>query len=868
MNTRSTGRSKRRLRVAAFIAVTAAALGIAAFFAVGSLGGQHHTVLTIKYVAPKSAPTDADQGKDADSGGAQFTVGLGGKENRTETSARDYWFFHQRAYPNKVTPSGAYAQALRQTLALNGPSAHGLLHTLSTTWAPLGPNPITPLGADANFTSGTFAGSVPYAGRVSAVAPAPSNSSVIYVGGANGGVWKSINGGSTWAPAWPTTMASFSIGSIAVNPNNASDVWVGTGEANNSGDSYFGNGLYHSTNGGTTWARVDTAHQFQGCFISSVDLVPSGTSTPTVNAAVLEFPGVPDSACTSAKRGLWHITNANTSTPTLTHESMPTSSPGCGTPCQAPNNFASVPSSPSTIFVSGYLEGIWESTNGGASWSQVINTSGYYREAVSAYSKTTIYIALSDGSGLGFGGLYKVTNAGLSTEAITTLNVGATSNSPCTYPGQGGGQCAYDLTVAADPSNASYVFVGGIRLYRFTTAGSNTGTPIGYGGGAGNIHVDQHASIFDKSGNLWEGNDGGVWALPAASVTTGVRAFVNHNGSGSSALGITELNGWITGSYTGSSSTDRLIAGTQDNGTVKYTPATGMNWKEDHGGDGGASAYINPSTYFASFYGTGVYRTTDGGGCGSTSCSAYSQVFSSTDPAEFYPPLEQDPGNLTTLYRGTDGIYRTTNATATTPTWTLISPHWSPGSGSMAPVTAIGVQKATSPAYVYAGVDATCGSTSCTAPPKLEYTHNATASTPTWAAGSGLPGRFITDIWVNPSTPSNAILTESGFNGTTSGTFGHVFKTSNGGATWVNISGNLPNVPVNAIAVDPSNPAKIFLGTDTGVFYTTTGTSSPPTWASLNGSTLPATVVMDLILQNGKLIAATHGRSVFVAPEP
>lgn len=864
-------RSKRRLWVAVFGVAAAAATATGVAFATGLAGGGHSRAMsTIRYVAPRPAAKDDDGKRDPDAGAANLTPGPLG-EHGNEVSARDFWFFHQRAYPSRVVPAGALARAMRQTLALSHSATGDQATTTSTSWTALGPNPISVLGADANWNSGSFAGATPFAGRVSAVAPAPGNATVIYVGAANGGVWKSTTAGVSWTSVWPTTMASFSIGSIAVNPNNASDVWVGTGEANGSGDAYFGNGLYHSTNGGTTWTRVDTSHQFQGCFVSSLALVPSGTSTPTVNAAVLEFPGVSNPACSSSKRGIWHITNANTSTPTLTHESMPTSKPQCsnGTsavPCQAPNNFTSVASSPNTIFASGYLEGVWRSTNGGASWTQIVTATGYYREAVSAYNASTVYLALSDGSG-NWGGLYKITNAGSSSQAITALNGAAATDSPCTYPSAGNGICWYALTVAADPKNANYVFVGGTRLYRFTTSESNAGTNIGYGGGVGNIHVDQHATVFDNAGNLWEGDDGGVAELPGGYVVGGVHNFVDRDGAGTSALGITEFNGWLTGSYTGTSTTDRLLGGTQDNGTVRYAHATGLNWREDHGGDGGASAYINTLTYFASYFGTAVYRTTDGGNCGSASCPAYSQVFSSSDPAEFYAPLEQDPGNPTTLYRGTDAIYRTTTATAASPSWTMISPHWSP-SGSTAPVTAIGVQKAASPAYLYAGVDATCGSSGCSAAPKLEYTHNATAATPTWSVGSGLPGRYITDIWVNPANPANAILTESGFNGSTSATSGHVFKTTNGGASWVNISGNLPNVPVNAIAVDPANAAKIFLGTDTGVFSTTTGTSSPPTWANLNGSTLPGTVVMDLILQNGQLIAATHGRGVWVAPEP
>jgi hypothetical protein len=823
--------NRRRLRSGAAILLVLGVLGAAAFFAVGHFtGASHAKIATIAYHAPKSHGKVASKGEPG-----EMTVRGEGKENN-EISARDKWFFHQRAYPNKVTPAGALDRAMQQTISLRRSSTDR--ETAAIPWSRIGPNPIATIGPDASFNSGTYGGAMPVAGRVSAIAPAPSNSSIVYLGGANGGIWKTTNGGTSWAPVWPTTMASFSIGSIAVNPANANDVWVGTGEANNSGDTYYGNGLYHSTNGGTSWTRVDKSNQFAGCFISGLDFV----STSVVNAAVLEFPGVPNPACATSKRGVWHITNASGTTPTLTHVSLP------GSSYQAPNNFASVSSSPNTIYVATYLEGIWRSVNGGASWVKIINASGYYRQAVSAYNVSTVYLVLSDSNGLGFGGLYRIGNANGSSPTITPIANAASSNSPCTYPNSGGGQCSYDLTVAADPTNVNRSFVGGIRVYRFTYAGKVTpGTPIGYGGNAGKIHVDQHATIFDSAHNMWEGSDGGAYRLPVSQLGVAAPAFTNRNGSGGTALGISEFTGWTSGStFSGSA----FIGGLQDNGTVKYMPTTGLNWRMDHGGDGGASAYINSNTYFASYYGTGVFRTTTGGNCSPQPCQSYKQVFSSSDNAEFYPPMEQDLGNLTTLYRGTDRIWRTVNATAATPSWSAISPHFS------APVTAIGVQKAAAPAYLYAGVDA--GSST---PTRVYYTHNGTAASPTWSYVAAPNNRYVTDIWVSPANAARAVLTESGFGG------GHVYKTINGGATWTNISGNLPNVPVNAIAVDPSNENKVFLGTDTGVFWTTTGTAASPTWSNTSTG-LPNTTVMDIRIDGTRLVAATHGRSAWVATKP
>jgi hypothetical protein len=805
--------------VRAAVIVVLGALGAAPLFAVSTLTGGRH----VSIVVPKTHGYATAKG---DPGAAAMTVTGEGREHN-EISARDKWFFHQRAYPSKTTPAGALERAMKQTIALRRSAPQPA--AVNPTWVRVGPNPIAKIGPDALAASGQFGGAPPLSGRVSAIAPAASNANIVYLGGANGGVWKSINAGGSWAPVWPNNQPSFSIGAIAVNPTNASDVWVGTGEANGSGDTYYGNGIFHSTNGGSSWVKVGGT-TFNGCFVSDLAIV----SSTTVNAAVLEFPGVTNPACATSKRGVWRTTTTGTSWSKI---SLP------GTVYNAPSDFTQATGAPSTIYLATYIDGVWRSTNGGASWTKLsISLPAYYRSAVSAYNSSTFYLVLNASDRAGFGGLYRIGNA-LASPAKTTISPGASTNTACTYPSQGGGQCFYDLTVAADPTNINRSFVGGIRVFRYTYAGAPTaGTPIGYGGTAGKIHVDQHATIFDSAHNMWEGSDGGAYRLPATQLGATTPAFLNRNGTGGTALGITEFNGWTSGSYGGGT----FLGGTQDNGTVKYNsvPApncgtAGLNWCMDHGGDGGASAFLNANTYWASYSGPAVFKTTDGG-------TSYSQVFSSGDPAEFYPPMEQNRANANMLYRGTDRIWRSPTGGG----FFAISPHFSGA------VSAIGVEKATSPAYLYAGVD-----NGSSTPSRIYYTHNGSLASPTWFIGTGIPDRYITDIWVNPANHSNAILTLSGF-GTS-----HLYRTTNGGASWTTMNGNLPNVPVNSVAVDPANVNKVFLGTDTGVFWTTNGTAASPTWVNSSVG-LPNTTVMDIRVDGDSLVAATHGRSVWRAAKP
>ena len=620
------------------------------------------------------------------------------------------------------------------------------------------------------------------------------------------------------------------MGAIAVDPSNTQNVWAGTGEPNASGDSYYGAGIYKSTNGGTSWARQGGATFLEGCFVYDIAIV---TSTIVV-AAVAEWPGVTKPTCTVAQRGIWRTVNGGTSWSLITLPNVVN--------YQLPTDLAQPTSPKTTIYAAVYNEGVWRSTDGGATWAKLTGlvappstTRGVLAVAPSAPG--VLYVAFATNTSFGnLAGVWKSTNANNGSPAAPTFSqvVPQTGfDGPCNYPFDSYGQCEYDLDLAVDPADPTTFFLGGIRLFKYTNSGA-VGTPVAYGSCSTCIHVDQHAAAFGPGPKLWIGNDGGVYT--GVSPYTG---FTSRNGGG---LAITEFNGWTSGSL---SST--FIGGTQDNGTTKFTTATGLNWEMTHGGDGGASAFQSPSIFYTSYYGNNVYRTLNGG-------SSYTNISPGWggDGGEFYPPLEMSPTSLTTLYRGTDRIWRTTNAASAPPTWTAISPHF-------APVSAIGLAKSNAN-VIYAGFDAS--------PMAIRYTTNALAATPTWTLvpAAQIPNRYVTDFSVNPSSPGIAYATFSGFNATTPTKPGHVFKTVNGGSTWTNVTGNLPDVPVNAISVDYAKNV-LYVGTDIGVFWSVDGGTS---WGRGGTGTtgLPNVPVMDVRLDKNLLVAATHGRSVFSVQAP
>jgi hypothetical protein len=248
-------------------------------------------------------------------------------DNDDHVRERSEWFLRGRTVPGKSAAEQrlrAYktkmqAQELRQRLAGTAPSSFQSPAS-SATWTPLGP---VPLASDA--TGDGFQDYHQVSGRATAVAidPADPTGNTVYIGGAQGGVWKSTNAASatandvTWTPI-TDDQATLSIGSIAIQPGNSvpanSVILVGTGEADNSADSYFGLGILLSTNAGASWTLISTANSgalsFSG--LGGTQIAFSTANTNTVVAAMAATSdGVTDGALTSSTyRGLYTSTDA------------------------------------------------------------------------------------------------------------------------------------------------------------------------------------------------------------------------------------------------------------------------------------------------------------------------------------------------------------------------------------------------------------------------------------------------------------------------------------------------------------------------------------------------------------------------------
>ena len=543
-----------------------------------------------------------------------------------DPGARMDYFYRQRAYPLRTIRPGAL-QAARAAFAAKWPAAvraqRAQLAPSAAGWVPFGPSPLLDFGAR-------------FAGRVTAIALDPSNAARLYIGGAQGGVWRSDDGGANWTPLTDGE-CSLAMGSLAVDPVTPTIVYAGTGEANLSGDSYYGCGVLRSTNAGATWTRLG-AQDFGTVSISRI-LVDQATAGSPTSSTVLAST---DLNIASGCNGVLKSTNSGATWTGVLG--------GCV------SDLLQDPSNPSTLYAAVRFTGVFKSINGGTTWQLLsggfpTTNFGRITLAISASQPSVLYAALQS-SNLDLLGMFKSTDAG-----ATWLPVAGASGLSCNQ------QCWYDLVVTVDPTNPDLVYFGGVPLYRSSDGGTSFAV-ISNG-----IHVDQHALVIDPQNPsvLWAGNDGGMYRSADYGST-----WADLN----SGLSITQFYPGVS-AFPGTGY--QLLGGTQDNGTLEYdgSPA----WPQVFCCDGGFTAvnFQTPTTAFVECQWNlcGPYRR-DAASGGFVSKSA---GINFGDRALFIPPLVMDPVNPQVLYFGTTTLYRTGDNGET---WAANSPGFGPSISAIA----------------------------------------------------------------------------------------------------------------------------------------------------------------------------------------
>jgi hypothetical protein len=693
----------------------------------------------------------------------------------------------QRSYPfTTVPPHLKRIEAVRQfrgSFSLSGSPAL----MAPGDWTSIGPAPLTTTSSS---------------GRVSAIAVHPTNPQTIYVGGAQGGVWKSVNGGSSWTPLGDT-QCSLAIGSIALDPQNPNIVYVGTGEQNYSGDSYYGCGVLKSTDGGQTWTTLGSSifdTTTGGAQIGRLIVIPSGTSAPSTTILA------------GTSFGFYRSTDGGVN---WTQTTIPGSANRHVTDIVVDPRDTRIVFAAFTTAFSNSANGIYKSTDNGISFARVTQglpatSFGRAALALAATNPDSMYVAIHSTADGRLLGIYRSANAGSTWTQLTATRATCAT------------QCWYDIVISVDPRNSSIIYFGGVQLFKSTDAGATFNT-IGT-----SIHVDQHAFAFDPStaGTLYAGNDGGIWK----SSDNGA-AFTSLNTN----LAITQFWGGLS---FGSAGPGELLGGTQDNGTVAYSGTT--SWPRTIGGDGGFTA-VNPLTGMA--FGETQWNVSAGGVFRSASYTGPFTLASngisspSTELGVFIPPLRMDMERPHTLYFGTRRLYRTRD---NGDTWVAINS----GAGKSA-TTNISVMAAAASDSNVVYVATTDGNVQLTTDGGLTWRNRIV----------GLANRYVSDIVVHRSNADIAYVVLSGFG------VPHVWKTENGGVTWTSISAGLPDMPVNAIALLPDG--SLVIGADLGVYRSANDGAS---WQPFgNGLPNVAVQDVVYHAPSSTLVAATHGRSAFAA---
>ena len=659
-----------------------------------------------------------------------------------------------------------------------------------------------------------FMGPTNIGGRITDIEVPADDTSTIYLGAATGGILKSIDNGESWENIFANAEV-ISIGDLAIDPNNSNVIYAGTGEANASSFSFLGNGIYKSTDAGANWMHMGLQNS---AYIGRVIVDYQNSNRIFVAACGNLFTPNPDRGIYRSDDGgiTWNrklfVTDSTSSIDIVQHPTNPLILYAAMWERARGLNYRNS---------FGYSSGIYKSTDGGDSWQKLQNgipaDYPYGRIGICiAPSNSDMLYAFCDGEYSV--DVYRSNNGGTS---WTQVNDGA-------LQGMNSNFGWYFGQVRVDPANANRLYVMGVDMYRSDNAGSSWIHLAGYFNFY-DIHVDQHAMLIDPvSGRILEGNDGGLYV----SYTNGDTWRKINN------LPLTQFYDIEIDQQ----NPERLYGGTQDNNTIRTLTGATDDWQAILGGDGFYSLvdYTDPDVIYAEYQWGELNKSTDGG-YGWT--SMVDQM--TGDRKNWSAPVVMDPQNHSVLYFGTFRVWKTSTAGYG---WVPVSPDLTKGyDGSTWHTVSTLAISPLNTNIVLAGTD----------DGKVHISTNAGTS---WTDISyGLPDRTITRVAADPFDESAIYATLSGFRWDEA--VPHVYRSPDLGATWIDISGNLPDLPVNAIAFDPQQQDHIFVGTDAGVYYTTDG--GELWWGLGDGLGNVPVTAMKIHADTRKLVVGTYGLSAY-----
>jgi hypothetical protein len=736
------------------------------------------------------------------------------------------------------TRSKAIARMEEQQDTLRARPASPQTNALLAAWTPIGPDPI-PNGQTLTVTT-------PVSGRVTAIDVHPTNPDIVYIGTAQGGVYRSLDGGVTWTALLDNAL-SLAIGAVRVAPSQPDTVYIGTGEPNFSTDSYYGVGVYRIDNASTApvvSGPFGSAAPFQGRGIGEIIVHPTNPAMIWV-ASTSAASSINGSAAppTLSNRGIYRADNATSASPTFVQMPFPFANQNLSV-----RDIEIDPLNPDLLVSNVVANGGGIVVYNNATVSPATSAVGVQRATWSSTqtSELVAEFAIQHTVGAPQPTMYAATG-NLGGRVLISTDGGVTwvqqiDNNFCTA------QCFYDIAIDTDPVDPTRVYLGGSPNLPFGISVNSGATFVSSSTG---LHVDSHVITVSPSNPnvIYFGSDGGVYR----SDTSGA-AWTARNTAGLLATQFMGLD-------THPTDPNIMIGGTQDNGTERYTSAGA--WTRTDFGDGGYSvidqssssivAFNQYHTYFNASNLTAYAFTTNPAafenwtvrGCNG---GVANDGITCTAVINFYAPLERGPGTPNTIYYGSDRLYRSadTGDNHTTVSQTFTSP-----------LSAIGISPQDDNVRIIGLNDGRILGTSTGATTLVDLDPS-----------NAVPAAYVTRAVIAPNDPNTAYVTLALFNAPQiyrTNTLSSFAEQGLAAPTWTAISGaatGLPQVPVNAFLVSPSGSV-LFAGTDIGVYVSSDGGSN---WFPY-GTGLPRVAVFDLAFNSqGLLRAATHGKGVYQIP--
>ncbi len=684
-------------------------------------------------------------------------------------------------------------------------------------------------------------------GRISCIAVHPEDRQIWYIAAASGGVWKTVNAGTTFTPVFQNE-GSYSIGALVLDPKNPDTVWVGTGEATNQRSVGYGDGVYRSDDGGKTWRNLGLKASEQ---IGRIAIDPRDSSTVFVAAYGPLW-------ASGGDRGLYKTTDGG-----ATWNKVLNISDNTGI-----SDVAFDPSNPETLLAvahqrrrhvwtlihGGPESGLHKSNDGGKTWRKI-------RGPWSSEDLGRIVIAFSPArKGLVYA---KVETS----ESAPGIFASLDSGNSWERRGEAEAQPMYYKNIVPDPRNPDRLYVMSVQT-QVSEDGGRTFRAVG----ERSKHVDNHCLYIDPANtdHLIEGCDGGLYESWDRGRIW--RFFGN--------LPITQF---YNVEVDNASPIYNVYGGTQDNSTQGgpsrsrgIQGPTNNDWFIVTGGDGFV-ARIDPTNpdivYGESQYG-GIVRLDRRTG----ERVSIRPVEGKGEPAlrfNWESPYIISPHSPTRLYFAANRLFRSDDRGDS---WKAVSSDLTrqidrnllPVMGKIWPPEAVAKHQSTSTygnitalgesrkkeGLIYAGTD----------DGNMQVTEDGGRNWRKVEKIAGLPETSPYGVYVQRLFASkHDVNTVYGlFNNHQNGDFKpYIFKSGDKGAAWTSIAGDLPaNGPVLSFAEDHVNPGLLFCGTEFGLYFTVDGGQK---WIRLRGN-LPTIPVKDIAIQEREndLVLATFGRGFYI----